>query len=476
MREKMKFKFLAQNAVSFAISSFGTRFLSFFLIYIYTKELSTVEYGTIDVITTTVQILVPILTINIQDAVLRFGLDEKYKKSEVINVGLRIVFWGDVFLGGLIFILYQLSVFEIEINYWLFLYMSFVCGGMFNVFSMYLKAKNEIRALVVWGTLNTAITLCANIILLSICHTGIDGYIIASLLGNLITNIGMFFGGHVYEDLKERNYSKRLLLPMIAYSSPLIANSLGWWINAASDRYILTYFWGAEINGIYAISYKIPSILAAVQSVFYNAWSISAIKEFDKNDSDGFIGKVYTTYSLTSFLMTSLVMLFNLYIARVLFFDKFFNAWRYVPVLMVGTVFNGLGLFNGCIFTAVKKTKEVASTTMWGAMVNIFLNILLIPHLGAMGAAIATMMGYISIWLIRMIKLRNIIRMRVEWKKQFFCIIILLLQSIMATWNGSIIYQIPFCILLVWYGRNIYSTILKKGLLLINRHVAKSNL
>lgn len=59
----------------------------------------------------------------------------------------------------------------------------------------------------------------------------------------------------------------------------------------------MTFFCGTAINGIYAVSYKIPTILSTIQTIFYNAWSISAITEFDKDDRDGFIGNIYTIYS-----------------------------------------------------------------------------------------------------------------------------------------------------------------------------------
>lgn len=145
---------------------------------------------------------------------------------------------------------------------------------------------------------------------------------------------------------------------MILYSFPLVTNSIAWWLNNASDRYILTFFCGTSINGIYAVSYKIPTILSTFQSVFYNAWSISAITEFDKEDRDGFIGNIYTMYSAISIIGCSILLIFNIFIAKILY-SKLFEAWHYVPPLLIGTVFNGLALFEGCIFTAVKNKRGI---------------------------------------------------------------------------------------------------------------------
>lgn len=459
---KAKFKNLTKNTLLFGISSFGTKFLSFFLVYLYTKELSVEEYGTIDVITTTVQLLIPVLTLNIQDAILRFGFDDNCNSTEVLNIGMRFVCGGSVLLGIVLCIWKIFLALPLGINYCFFLYFSFVGGTLFNVFSMYLKVKNYVKTLTVWSFFNTVVTFGATIVLLGIKHLGVNGYIIATISGLFIANIGMFFGGKIYEDLRKNKFSKTLFVSMIAYSGPLIVNTLGWWINTASDRYILTYFYGASINGIYAVAYKIPSMLAAVQSVFYNAWSISAIKEYDANDSDGFIGNVYSIYAKMSILIASFIMVFNIIIAKLLYSNEFFEAWRYVPILMIGTIFNGLGLFEGCIFTAVKRTKEVSVTTILGALINTVLNLLLIPMYGANGAAVATVIGYFTIWLMRTIKLRNFIKLRILWKQQIFCMGILLIQAIIACLNVEMIYQLPFLILIIFFCGDILRVMFRK--------------
>ena len=77
------YKYLAKNIGVLAISNFATKLLSFFLVPLYTSILTTSEYGTYDLFSTTVYLLVPILTLNIQDATIRFSLDENYDKKNI---------------------------------------------------------------------------------------------------------------------------------------------------------------------------------------------------------------------------------------------------------------------------------------------------------------------------------------------------------------------------------------------------------
>lgn len=99
-RKKMgNYKYLAKNIGVLALSNFATKLLSFFLVPLYTSILTTEEYGTYDLFATTVYLLVPILTLNIQDATIRFSLDKNYEKKDIISISL------DIFGKGLVILL-----------------------------------------------------------------------------------------------------------------------------------------------------------------------------------------------------------------------------------------------------------------------------------------------------------------------------------------------------------------------------------
>ena len=92
MREKNKS--LLKNIGLFTLGSFGSKILSFLLVPLYTAVLSTAEYGTVDLITSTASLLTPILLLSIFDATLRFGMDNNYKKEDVLSTSIRIAVIG----------------------------------------------------------------------------------------------------------------------------------------------------------------------------------------------------------------------------------------------------------------------------------------------------------------------------------------------------------------------------------------------
>jgi len=441
MSKSDKYAVLSKNTLLFTINTFGSKIITFLLVPLYTYTLSTEDYGKADLMTSTAQLLIPLLTLNIQDAVLRFSLDKVKNKKDVISIGISINTIATLLLGIALLLLTSIGIIPIEKEYIIFLFFSFSIGGFYNTLQMYTKAIDKVNILVVSGITSTLVTCVSNILLLLVFKIGVIGYLVSNLIGHFIAAIIMIIGTKMYNNICI-NKDKMLLKEMLQFSLPLALNSVAWWINTGSDKYILTFFCGTAVNGIYSVAYKIPSIVSTLQMIFYGAWSVSAITEFDKDDKDGFIGNIYSLYSCVSTISCSLVLIFNILLAKILYAKDFFEAWHCVPFLLLGAVFNGLALFEGCIFTAVRKTKEVSRTTMIGAVLNIILNFLLIPFIGSIGAALATMIGYFFVWMSRTISLRQIIIMKVEWKKQVIIMLLLLLQTSFALFNKFIILQI----------------------------------
>lgn len=444
---KKKYTSLLKNIGLFTIGSLGSKIITFFLLPLYTSTLTTSEYGIVDLIQSTSQLLMPLLLLSIQDATLRFGMDPQYKKEDVLSTSIKTILRGSLILIIGLVILSYFKIINIELNYLIFLFLIFILGSFNNCFCLYLKAKDKASVIAISGIFCTLITCLVNIILLVVFKIGILGYMIGLVSGMLVQFIYQLFFGKIYKDFHIRRYND-LSNKMIKYSFPLISNSLAWWVNNASDRYILTFMSGIAANGVYAISYKIPTILTTFQGIFYNAWSISAISEFDSDDKDGFIGKNYMMYSFMSIIGCSLLIILNIPIAKVLYSNEYFNAWMCVPFLLVGTVFNGISQLEGALFAATKKTKEVAKTTIIGAIVNILFNFIFIYLFGAVGAALATMIGYCITWWLRTKSLNSFIKIKINWKMHYFSIFILIIQSILATLNLFVIIQV-FCLLAI---------------------------
>ena len=428
---KDKLQYLSKNVLLFALNGFLPKVISFVLIPIYTGCLTTEQYGVTDLITTTVQLLIPIFTLDIQDAVMRFALEKDVDNRDVFSNALRIILLGlvPVVLGTVV--VGWLRIPGIESSYLLFLVLMYITTSLHNTVSLFCRGIDRVQVVVVSSVLHSVITLSANILFLVVFRWGLNGYLAANTIGSVCALVYAFFGAKLYRYITWKP-DARVGKLMRRFSFPLIFSVIAWWVNNASDRYILSWIAGVSVSGVYAVSYKIPSLLSVFQNVFAQAWSISAIKEFDRDDTDGFIGNMYTMMNFAMVLICSGIMVVEMPVAKILYAKGFFEAWKYVPPLLVSVVLNAMALFIGSIFTAVKDTKTLSVSTIVGAAVNTVCNVVFISLWGAYGAALATLLGYAVTLAMRHVILRKHIHMRLNWKRDLTGYGLLLVQMGLA--------------------------------------------
>jgi O-antigen/teichoic acid export membrane protein len=218
---------------------------------------------------------------------------------------------------------------------------------------------------------------------------------------------------------------------MVVYSRPLMINNISWWISSASDRYIVTWLCGLAINGIYSVGYKIPSILNIFQTIFNQAWTISAVQDFDADDKNGFFTRMYNMYNFGMVAVCSVLIVLTKGIAHILYAKDFYVAWQYVPFLLLATLFGALSGYIGGIFAAVKDANIFAKSSIIGAIVNVILNIILILLFGSIGAAISTAISYVVTWALRMMHVKKYINLKCSMTRDITTYLLLVLQGAM---------------------------------------------
>lgn len=455
-----KYSYLTKNILLFSISGFVPKILAFILVPIYTSYLTTAEYGVSDLLTTTVSLLIPILTLDIQDAVMRFAMDNSYKKEDVFTVAVKIIVFSTAIVSIIAFFVSLLNFDGLGKNYLLFFTIMYFTTAAHNTVSLFCRGIDKVNVMVIGSILNSVITLVANIVFLVIFKWGLIGYLIANTLGSAISLVWCFLGAKLYKYTTWK-IKKNVFKDMILFSYPLIFSVIAWWINNASDRYIISWLSGVAVSGVYAVSYKIPSLLTMFQNIFFQAWSISAVKEFDKNDSDGFIGNIYTMMNGSMMILCSCIMIINIPLAKILYSNDFFEAWKYVPPLLISVVLNAMALFIGSIFTAVKDTKTLSVSTIAGAIINTVCNVIFIYFWGAYGAALATLFGYAVVLIARHIILRKHIHLRIKWARDIAAYAALIIQMLLSLFGIKLI-AVQSCatFFIFWlYRKEIFSII-----------------
>lgn len=441
-------KYLFKNLGILTISNFSSKIFVFLLVPIYTSALSTAEYGTYDLVVSTVSLLYPILTANITDAVMRFCMDKNYLKEEIATIGIRYVLFSIGVVGIFLFGIYWFEFFPNldGIKVYIFIYyLSYVLNHFFIQFA---KGLERVADMGIAGILGTVIMLGANVIFLLIFNLGLAGFFLANILAQIVPVLYYFFRLRFWKYIKGYNSNKGLEKQMLGYCVPLICTVLGWWVNSTSDRYMVTFMCGVAANGILSVSYKIPSIINALQTIFVQAWQISAIKEYGEKGIAFFYGKVFTYLNAMMSVACSCLIILCKPLAHILYANDFYVAWQYVPFLLISSVFNCAAGFIGPILSAKKDSKNMAISAVYGALSNIALNVVLVYVIGLQGATIATAVSSYIIYYYRKCAVKDELKLE-NYRRIIFTWILLCIQAVLEIYF-SVWYLESAIVLLMW--------------------------
>lgn len=456
-----KLQYLGKNTVLFTISSFATKIISFLLVPLYTSTLTTAEYGIADLITTTATLLIYTLTLNIADSVTRYTLDiqnnvnkstivkggqivkkyigddKKMEQQAVLSYANRIIILATLVCAMGLGVVCWSGFLKWPLYYYLFTLVYFFTSAFYQMMTNYLRGIDKVAGVAIAGVIAGFVSILCNIIFLLFLKWGIIGYLLAMVIGPAVASVYcVIVAGAPIKTFFINTCSDVMKGEMRQYCIPLIFNNIALWINAFMDRYFVTAMCGVEQNGIYSVAGKIPNILAVCYSIFGQAWNLSAIKDFDENDKDGFWGKTYNVYNALMTFICSAIILFNIPLAKFLYAKDFYEAWRYSSVLLISVMFNALTMFIGSVFSAVKKTKTIAWTTILSAICNTILNGITIPIWGPLGAAFSTAVAYGVMWIVRMHYAKKYIRFKTHLLRDSIVYWILALQVVFEHLSG----------------------------------------
>lgn len=469
-----KYKYLSKNFILFGISSFGPKIIAFLMVPLYTNCLSTADYGIGDIVSTSASLVLPIVILCIESAVLRFCFDKDYDPDEVISSGLFVCLKGMVVcaictvVGGII------PFIRVNTSYLVAFYLMVLSTGLYNVLTNYARGIDKVQYMVEMSLITTIASCILNVVLLVVLKCGLNGFLISNYSGTFMAVAWGSIRLKIHKHVKFSKVKKTTVQELQKFGFPLIFNKIGWWINSSSDRYIVTWLLGATANGIYTVAYKIPTMLTACSDIFTQAWQLSAIKDFDPEDSDHFVADMYEAYNGFLVLCCSMLIILTIPFAHILYAKNFFVAWKYVPPLMISFVFGGLAGFLGSIFTAVKDTRIFSYSTMIGAVINTILNFVLVPYIGVMGAAIATLVSNVIIWLVRLQRSKRYIHIRVNYLKHTAMYFLLFVQFIVCLGGFTvvpIIMQSIILVALVMTNRKLIIIIMKKSKTMLTKYL-----
>ncbi len=422
---------LVKNIGFFGLVSFVNKLIAFLLLPIYTAYLSTEEYAVVD-LTIVIQSLVwPLFSMCVCDALLRFGFEKGIDHSKLYSLSLAIAVPGLIAASVL---LLKLNFDEMLFSYRLWVASYYVVVSINSLNSFFARVTDRIALITKVSILTTVIIALFSIVFIKVFNLGATGYFASLVLGNLFSVIAYFvFGNYksyiTYIGKPDIVIAKK----MLAYSIPMIPNAIFWWINSSLDKFCIASIIGLSAVGIYSAAGKMSSVLSIITAVFGQAWNISAFEEYRNKGSSLFFANIYLCFRLLCTLLSIAIILLNPIISCFLLSEDFASAQFLVPMLVLAFFYSAMNMFFGSVFTAYKKTNLLLWTTGTGALANIILNYIFINAMNVIGAAIATVISNILVFLFRRHIVRKMVRIKTIGRFEMAEGTVLILTALSAT-------------------------------------------
>lgn len=408
-------KELAKNTIIITIGKISTQFISFILLPLYTSLLSTSEYGTVDLLNTYVQLLLPVLTLMIEQGAFRYLIDhfdDEENKGKIISSSLCVLL-GQCVLFGIIFLVAGHWV-KNDYKYYL---LAILIVASFSGWSLQLaRGFRKLSIYAAGSFITTMVQIGFNILFIAGLKMGAVGMLRATFLGNTACFIFVLFSLKVYKYIRVRSVEKDTIRDMLKYSVPLIPNQLSLWVINSSDRTIVNLFLGTAANGILAVSHKFSTIYQTIYSMFQLSWHETGTVHFQDDDRDEFFSETFADVYRFFMAMCIGLIAFMPFVFPVLIKEAFASAYYTVPIYLIAVLCNIVVGLLGVVYVATKKTAEIAKSTIYSGIINVIVHVALIKSMGLYAAAISTLIGYFTVMLYRMKDTRKYLNIKYEYR------------------------------------------------------------
>ena len=442
-----KGKELAKNTLILIIGKICTQFITFLLLPLYTNILSTNEYGIMDLVVTYVGLLAPVITLELEMGAFRFLLDCRNHEEAIKKVISNVVIVAIAMLTIAIpIILVVTSIIKFE--YIILLIFLIVTTSLSGIFLQISRGLSNNVSYSIGCIISGGLNVVLNVLFLAILKTGIEGMFLSQIIANSMCILYLIIRLKLVSKIKISLLSKEQTKQLLKYSTPLILNSIIWWIISASDRTIITIFMNNSFNGIYAISNKFSNIVINLYNVYNMSWTESV--SLHLKDKDDFINR--TLQKSIKFFTSICALLISLMpiIFVVLINDNYSEAYNYIPILLIATLFNIFCSMFGALYIALKKSKNISITSFISGIINIGLNLLFIRKFGLYAAAFSTLIAFIVMAIYRYFDIKKEVKINIKIKFMIISILYYIFILICYYKNNMILTSISIISSLVF--------------------------
>lgn len=385
---------------------------------ILTRLLSVDEYGVMNLIATALSLLVGIAKLGVQHSAVRFYSEVRTGKRPGVDMDgyAATVVYGMGALGLIATLLWAAASQLVPDAFWnderLKPLMLLTACLVFvrvvdSAFINQLRAEERSREITVYSVIRRYAGLALLLFVLFFVARNLWGFYVATIVGEALATLGLVAWMWKRLQPRPRDFDAPLFKAMLAFGIPMIGYELASIVLSMGDRYVIQAMMGAEPLGYYSAAYNLcdyvraiflASFGAAVLPMYVRLW-----EEKGRDETAAFLRRFMHVYVMVAMLVVAGLSAVGPELIALLASDKYRAGAQVVPYVIGGMALDGLVMVAGAGLYIEKRTRTAALLVMGTAVLNIALNVVLIPSWGLVGAALATLVAYavllgLSMW------------------------------------------------------------------------------
>ena len=409
-----------KDSLVYTIPTVLSRGLSIFLVPLYTRVLSPSDYGVLDLVMVFGSLVTLTVALEISQAVARFYSDDHIEPTRVLYASTAFWFTCGAYLLFFVFglafaeplgrLIIQsegyTSAFRLGLG-------KIATHGVFllvhNQFRWELKSKKYASI----SMLHAVTTALVSIVMAYVLRLGLDGMLIGQIVGSAVGLVSALW-------LLRRTFRFRFdsarLKEMLRFSAPLVPSGIAVFVSNYIDRVMINHFLSLNVLGIYGLGFRLASVVNLVMVGFNHALTPLIYAHHQDKSTPAQIATIFRMFVAAASLFYLFLALFSTEILWIVTTEAFYPAAAVVVLLAPAVLLSNLYIFAPGMAIG-KKTQFIMMINIGGAFLHILLNWLLIPLYGYIGAAVATLLGYVAIFAIHVLISQRLYRVPFPWNR-----------------------------------------------------------
>ncbi len=407
---------LATTGAAYTASSVLSKLIAVALLPLYTRHLSPEDYGAAEVLIVGVIATSIVVRLGIIEALLRFYYERSERPERVVKTAFASLFWTTT-AGALIALPFAEPLSEALLGRSDPNLVRIAIGGLW-VFTLWefllalFRIDERARAYLVFTVANVLVTIPVTVWLVVIEERGAEGLLIGQYATGAIT-LGILVAIHLRRLAVVPDFG--VLRRMLRFGLPTMPAELSLYSLNFIDRLLIVRLVGLGEAGLYALAVKFAQAVNVFVKGFQLAWPPLAYSISDDEEARRAYAVIVTWFVAVCAFFVAGMWLFSRWIVRILAAPEFFESYEAIGLVSTGVMLYALYLVLVVVLGRTGRTEFNFPATGIGTIVNIGLNLVLVPELGIVGAGVSLVASYAVVLVLMYVFTQRLFHVPYEW-------------------------------------------------------------